>query len=293
MKAFPFVLAAILAMAPLAAEAGKPATQPKCLVKVNDGKVAAGAGRMLARKLAGAAPGDTIHLGGNCTGNFTIAKELTLVGDLSVDDVFLLGGGAGSVLTLTSTADVTITKLLIDGGNANVGGGIFNDGTARLGAGTVLLGNNEGGGAFNSGTFEMTDDATIAGNFSFNSGGGLYNTGTATIGGNASVRDNTASAFPSSLVGGGIYNQGTLLLKDNASVRGNIIVGAGGGVFNDGTLTLEGNASITDNDASTEGGGINNGANGIVNVDPAWTGTTCDPANTPNDYDATTGDACP
>jgi hypothetical protein len=279
-------------MAPCAALA-KPAPQPKCLVRINDGKVAAGNGRMLARKLAGAAAGDTIHLGGNCVGNFTITGQLTLIGDLSADDVFLIGGGAGSVLTIPAGADVTITRLLINGGNANVGGGIFNEGHVALGAGAIVLGNNEGGGVFNSGTLELTDDATISVNFSFNNGGGIYNAGTATIGDNAAVRDNTASSSPAALVGGGIFNEGTLTLRGSASVARNFVVGAGGGIFNSGTLNLEGGASITDNDATSEGGGISSGESAVLNIDAAWTGSTCSPANSPNDFDASTGNACP
>jgi hypothetical protein len=290
MRTIRTMTAAVLA-AWFTATTAQAAPPVKCLVKVNDGKVAAGNAKLLARKIADAAPGDTIHIGNRCTGNFTITKQLTLTGDLSADDVFLIGGGGGSVLTITADADVTITKLLVNGGNAFVGGGIYNDGTLTLGAGVLVLGNNEGGGVYNAGTLLMTDDALIATNFSFGSGGGLYNEGTAILGDTASIRGNTASASPFSLVGGGIYNAGTLTLRGQASVRENFIVGAGGGIFNEGTLTLEDSASVTDNTATNEGGAIDNGANGVVIVDPAWSGSTCDPANSPNDFDAYSGGA--
>jgi hypothetical protein len=268
--------------------------QPKCLIKINSGKAAAGTGKTLARKIAAAQPGDTIHLGNRCSGNFTITKDLNLVGDLVPGDTFLLGGSAGTVLTIGAGATVSIAQLGINGGAASIGGGIVNDGDLTLGEGALVFGNDDGGGVFNNGTLRMTGDATISVNFSFNSGGGLYNTGTAIVEDDAAIRDNTSAAGPGfAVLGGGIFNDGSLTLRGNASVRNNFATN-GGGVFNDGTLTLEDAASITDNRASANGGGISVGGNSIISVDPAWTGTTCDPANSPNDYDASNGGAaCP
>jgi hypothetical protein len=284
--------AAVVAAAMLAAGAATAAPQPKCFVKVNSGKTAAGSGRLLARKLAGAEPGDTIQLGGTCKGIFTISKDLTLSGGLTPDETFLIGGSAGTVLSIGVGAAVSIRNLIINGGAANVGGGILNEGDLTLGQGAMVIG-NQGGGMLNSGTLLMTDDAVISVNFSANSGGGLFNTGTAVVEDNAAIRDNTSASPPFSVLGGGIYNIGTLVLRGNAAVMRNF-ANTGGGIFNDGNLTLEGNASVTDNEATSDGGGIGVGASSVVVVDPAWAGTTCDPANTPNDYDASeAGAACP
>src|SRR5205085_6399433 len=203
----------------LLAQPSSAAAPPKCFVKVNSGKIGGGNGRLLAKRLTGARPGDTIHLGGRCTGNFVIATNLSLVGDLTPGDAFLLGGGTGTVVTVAAGAAVSIRTLFVSDGTAPVGAGITNDGDLTLGSGAAIIASNDGGGVLNNGNLTMTDDAQIGINFSFGSGAGLYNTGTATIGGSARIHDNTSATVPGvGTLGGGVFNEGSLILRDDASV---------------------------------------------------------------------------
>ncbi len=72
-----------------------------------------------------------------------------------------------------------ISGLTVTGGTADVGGGLYNDGTATLNH--VLVSGNRAtvGGVANFGTMSLTQ-VVIRGNRALD-GGGLYNDGTATL----------------------------------------------------------------------------------------------------------------
>lgn len=179
-----------------------------------------------------AQPGDKIVIEKVCVGTFTIDKALRLVGAKKARKPVLNADGAGTVLSVTSSAVVRLVNLKITGGNADPGpGGIANEGTLRVLRGVVVRGN-----------------AAVY-------GGGIRNFGTLTMRGSSSVRGNTAHR------GGGITNLGTLTMKAWSSVQGNTAWGSGGGgVRNYGTLTMTGSSSVQGNTANDffGGGGIYN-----------------------------------
>src|SRR5690242_15886126 len=174
-------------------------------------------------------PGDTVAVRYVCVGNFTIAKDLTLVGRSTrgVPTPVLNANGAGRVLAVTGT--VRLANLVITGGVVtdltyplNDGGGILNDGTLLL-HNTVVRGNranDHGGGIYNSatGTLTLNGESKVHGNRS-DHGGGIANFGTATLDGSSSVNGNAVRHFLHGRLGGGIYNEGVLTMNDSSSVR--------------------------------------------------------------------------
>jgi hypothetical protein len=118
------------------------------------------------------------------------------------------GGRASRVFEIDTLVSASLSGLTITRGSAReLGGGVFNLGTAFLNDCTVS-GNSggNGGGVYNFGT-AILNDCTFSGN-SGGTGGGLSNSGTATltrctVSGNA-VHDNSGSS------GGGVNNSGSL-----------------------------------------------------------------------------------
>jgi hypothetical protein len=230
-----------------------------------------------------AAPGSTLHVSGTCAGNFTITKNLTLVGPATLD-----GASTGSALAVSGHANVSLSSLTFQHGSGNTatnpqagGGGIYNaDGTLTLVRSTVSnnTGTN-GAGIYNGGTLTL-ESSTVSGNSTVSqnagvNGGGIYNAGTltlkdSTVSGNSSVGHGDVLFAPDG-VGGGIFNRGpccdqygglipagTVTLV-NSTVTGNTAEGDGGGLYNGGTLTLT-DSTVTNNttDPAYHGGGIYN-----------------------------------
>lgn len=259
------LVASILA-APVAEGAGKPPATI-CYVAVDGGAVAAGSARLLTTALKGS--GVTIHVGGTCVGKFTIARNLTLVGDATAGTGVLDGGGSGPVLTVASGATVLIAKLRITNGMAASGAGIYNNGTVSLSDGTIVTGNSanprrgsgRGGGVFGvvGSSLTLRGDAIVSANYSKTFGGGIYNDGTTTLMDSASVADNTAGSS-----GGGLMTDGLLWITDQASITGNV-GGAYGGGAQVRDLLAQGHATISRNTAAYTGGGIDIfGGNAVI-----------------------------
>jgi hypothetical protein len=223
-----------------------------------------------------AQPGDKIVIEKVCVGTFTIDKALRLVGAKKARKPVLNADGAGTVLSVTSSAMVRLVNLKITGGNADPGpGGIANEGTLRVLRGVVVRGNAaaNGGGVANEGTLTMTGSSSVRLNTAVY-GGGIYNTGTLTMKTSSSVRGNTG------LSGGGIYNEsgGTLTMRGSSSVRGNT-AHRGGGITNLGTLTMKAWSSVQGNTATGSGGG------GVRNYGTlTMTGSSSVQGNTASDF---------
>ncbi|MER6736507.1 hypothetical protein [Streptomyces puniciscabiei] len=195
-----------------------------------------------------APPGSTLLVFGTCTGNFTISKNLTLIGYGATLD----GNNSGPVVTVTPGVQAQLTTLTITHGRGPGvgfgGGGIQNlFGTVTLDHSTVVDNTApvEDGGGASSGGF----------------GGGIANTaGTVTLH-HSTVRDNTAQNSGGGIATGG---GGTMVL-DHSTVSGNSSQ-EGGGIFNDGdTVTLNGSA-VHHNSATFDGGGIYNSAGTVTLV---------------------------
>ena len=239
--------------------------------------------------ITNAAPGDTIVLAAN--GTYTLdGTELEIVKKLTINGrgATISGNAASRVIYVENTGNLTLRDVIITGGSAEEGGGIFNSGgtvtlkdkssvTGNTASGsggginneygTVTLkdkssvsGNtaNVGGGIFNyeDGTVTLSDTSRVSGNTADNGSGGIYNSlgGTVTLKDKSSVSGNTAN------VSGGILNDGgTVTLKDTSSVSGNTAYD-GGGIYNtNGTVTLSDKSSVSGNTAAGNGGGIYNG----------------------------------
>ncbi len=161
----------------------------------------------------------TIWISGNFTGTKTLsssldgkAQSITISGTSGNSTDVLDGNNGGTTLTVATAVPVTIKNILITGGNAENGGGIYN-----------------------SGTLSLSDGCLVAGNTASNFGGGVYSTGTMFMYGSAVIGDSTKneSATESDYsnkagCGGGIYSTGNLYLGYSES---NTKTELKGGVF--------------------------------------------------------------
>jgi hypothetical protein len=240
-----------------------------------------------------------------CAGTFTetvtIAQDLTLLGVGQANDpasnTLLDGAGAGTVVTITAGATVIMQHLRVTGGNADLGGGIYNDhGTLGL-SGCTVSGNaaTDGGGILNQGGTLTLSNSTVSGNtasVSGNSGGfgggidnesGTLDLADSTVSGNTAriggglfvdgpstvtLSDSTVSDNTADQEGGGIATDDDVvtLSLTNCTVNGNTSGLDGGGIFGIGNLTLS-NSTVRDNTANDDGGGILNGALGALTLE--------------------------
>jgi hypothetical protein len=209
-----------------------------------------------------ASSGGTVNVAaGTYMENVKIDKSLTVKG-VGATQTFVDGNKAGSVFTIGSEADVTLSKMTITGGYAQSGGGIYNEGTLSLN--DVSITDNtayvDGGGIRNVyGTVEM-NSGSISGNTAYWDGGGIKNVyGTVNMN-SGSISGNTANSH-----GGGIMNYFGTVNMNGGSTKGNTAVYDGGGIDNYfGTVNMNG-GSISGNDAK-QGGGISNSGTVTMNV---------------------------
>jgi hypothetical protein len=220
-----------------------------------------------------AAPGpDTINLPAGFyeltlrTG-FTITDDLTLRG---LGDRPLFPGFAPNQTTIGSEnvripgpifqvvgATVTFSDVVISGGAALQGGGLFNDGgnVTLVGCGLVGSQTNQGGGLFSAGGNVTFVDSAIGGNFACQGGGIYVAAGTVTLRNSQIVTNESGQ-------GGGIYVAGGAVTMTNSLIAGNVAnswfcgPGAeGGGIYvANGSLsinncTLESNLAESSSDA--------------------------------------------
>jgi hypothetical protein len=183
--------------------------------------------------------------------NLVIPKDRRVSIEATAANTSIDGGGAGTVVRVRFGAQLTLTGLTIQNGNA-YSGGILNVGSLTLINSRIL--NNQsvqGGGIYNYyGTVTLTD-SSIEGNTASYGGGGIFNEfGTVTLT-NSVVSNNLAGS-----VGGGIFNNQGTVTSDFVSVTGNEAGFQGGGIFNSfGTLTLT-DSLIEGNIAGDSAGGI-------------------------------------
>ncbi|MBO7726741.1 MAG: hypothetical protein J6S40_09790, partial [Thermoguttaceae bacterium] len=224
--------------------------------------------------------GKTITLSGT---ELAVEKGITIdassIGGITIDAnqesrVFCVTGGSSAV-------PVTLVDLVIIGGNADNGGGIYNSRTLKL-ANCVVTKNSAtryGGGIYNlSGTLTLSGSVISANSADANVGGGIYTSGTLTLSG-STVSGNTSKN------GGGIYiSSGKVTLTNtilssnyaasNSDVRGSYsgshnLVGDDAGfvvapVFANGKLT---NADALDLSLSAGSAAINAGTNDAVETE--------------------------
>ena len=112
------------------------------------------------------------------------ANSITIRGVAGSSTDILKGSGTARVLSISTSADINLSKLTISNGKANgsgdaaQGGAIYKDGTSKLTIDNCVIQSNQassGGGAIylNSGSFEMSN-SVLSSNTATGSGGALY-----------------------------------------------------------------------------------------------------------------------
>jgi hypothetical protein len=202
-------------------------------------------------------------------------------------------GGAYRVLTVAA-GTVQVYGLTLANGRADVGGGVYNQGTLTLN-GVAVTANastaGQGGGVYNGGSLDLINCTvsanTVSGNSGINAGygGGIYNAPSAVLAVTAStILGNSAGWTPTQYAyGGGVANVGTASIWES-TVSGNTATGHsdapalafGGGIANLAGATMAiGSSTVSKNQAhatalsegsSDYGGGIFNENQGLVVV---------------------------
>jgi hypothetical protein len=189
-------------------------------------------------KIDNASAGSTLLISGTCHGNFVVKKDLTLKGDPSAT---LDGGGGGSTLSVTGTHAIHLRSLVVTGGQAAKGGGIFMPSGGLLALDAVTVRDNvaaadgfaNGGGIFAPSTILAIRHSFLLRNHAEASGGGVevaQGGGLYIVGGSVNVSDsvlrgNQATADASASVGeadgGGIFSIDVSLTISSSRFRAN------------------------------------------------------------------------
>ena len=180
----------------------------------------------------------TILVDGKVTGNQIIynsydinrVKSLNLAGKNGLDDKGLPkdtidAGGDGIALSINTSTPITISNLIITGGN-NVSGNAYNSG--------------KGGGLYIGSSANVTLDSVFVGD-------------TVTTVANATAYANKAKN------GGGVYvDGGTLTLKNGSVIGHNYATDLAGGIYvnSGGNLYIEPESKIVYNNSEIEAGGV-------------------------------------
>src|SRR5262249_3814163 len=131
----------------------------------NDCRSPTAACRTIGHAISLAASGDSIRVAAaTYTENLMIGVSLNIVGSTATRTI-IDGGGLGTVVTIPSGVQVTLSKFTIQNGSGTGSGGINNLGTLTIDASVVSgnTANNSGGGISNVGTLTV-DNSTLSGN---------------------------------------------------------------------------------------------------------------------------------
>lgn len=203
----------------------------------------------LSAALACATSGDVIEIAGAAgavyTGGLTLQGHLTLIGTGSTPAVI---AGGSPVLTIAPGAQITLTRLVIQGGGSftALGGGILNQGTLTLQRSTVR--NNRaiaGGGIENAGDL-LIQQSTLSGNTAYSmspGGGALDSTGGRVTIVNSTLAGNHADRGP----GGAVTLEGGTLTLHNSTISQNRAGKGGGGIAVAGGQALLTNTLLAGN----------------------------------------------
>ena len=194
----------------------------------------------LREAIAAAASGDTIVFASptfdapqtiNISSELTISKNLTVTGRAANLLTVRNTASNNHVFVITNNSSVNLSGMTLTGGNARIGGGIFND------AGTLTL-----------------TGVHVTGNTAVRGAGIINFNGVLTIT-NSTISGNTAAGYdyPNSGTSGGIENQGGTLTVTNTTISGNRVTGFnfnGGGIFTSGNNVTVTNSTVTRNEAA-------------------------------------------
>ncbi len=189
------------------------------------------------------------------SGNFTVDKDLDIIGSGSVLSIIESVGSNQAVLTVAGGADVTLEGLQLTGathtGGGQIGGGLdATDAGSIVGTDLWIIGNaaQAGGGAALDGTVTLID-STIESNAADVGAGVDIRPGADVTFTNVIVQGNTATDS-----GGGLrIDDATLVLDATSEVRDNAAL-VGGGILSVDATSITGGL-LSSNDA-VDGGGI-------------------------------------
>jgi hypothetical protein len=269
-----------------------------CAVQnLNTGWVYTGEGFALQTAIDESLAGATLQVTGWCTGNFTIAKDVRLVGlpTIAAPTPTLDGNGLERVIKVESGVVSLVGLTVTNGAGSYNGGGILNRGVLTLRRVSVegnMATFGGGGGIWNAAiaTLEVQDSSVTGNTSPHGSGGGIGSRGKVVVRGTTSIIGNSAGEGVSG--GGGIFNRGRLVLRGGSLVRDNLAPMYGGGILNAGALTLRGTSSVVRNVALADGGGVSNTGVPVATfyVCADWRGRIS--PNTPDDAPIPTVIAC-
>jgi hypothetical protein len=263
--------------------------------------------------------------------NLTISVGLKIIG-AGASVTIIDGGRNGPVVTIPTTAHVTLSKLTFQDGESSHGGGINNSGTLTITNDSVSGNYGQGGGINNSGTLTITNtrvtgnyggglngagggvwssgalaitNSTVSGNrvglVGSALGGGIWTSGTLTLN-KSTVSGNSAGSADSNYTvgGGGIYASGAArLIINNSTVSGNVAAkhngaAVGGGIFSQSAVVTISNSTVSANAAS--GGGVGGGIYGLATLQNTIVansqGGNCSGTMTSNGYNLSSDNTC-
>lgn len=249
---------------------------------------------------APALDGATILLGSQ----IYLGKHVSIDASALPNGVHVSGDGEVRVFEVTAAASATLRKLTIQGGHAELGGGIRNAGGLKMwdckvvdcaadsGGGIYNTGNleakacglannaadNSGGAIYSHGRTLLLEDSTVAGNGAPEAGGGLCLEDLSSILDRCSIYWNNASDNS----GGGISNRGDLILR-SSTVANNDAFSSGAGLDNYGDAEISA-STIAGNFCGEDGGGINNHSGGQVKIENSIVGYNTDDSGHAPDF---------
>ena len=170
-------------------------------------------------------------------GELTITDDLAIVGTGET----ILGNDSARILEINNAdggpdISVEISDLRLTGGVSPLGGAIFNAENLTMNFVTVANGNSDrGGGIYNEGVAKI-NDSLIGNNQAMFQGGGIYNESDAVL-----VLQRSELSANQALLGGGVGNSGGIVeihdskFTQNSATGG---IGRGGGVHSRGTNAI-------------------------------------------------------
>jgi hypothetical protein len=197
--------------------------------------------------------GQTITLSGSALP--AISHDVTIIG-LGAGNLAISGNDQSGIFTIDAGAQVSITGLTIEDGNAgnNSGGGIYSSGTLTLTANTFNNCSASNGGAIfeQQGAVSLSQSTLSNNTASSGAGGGIYvNNGTLRVTASTLV-DNSANQYD----GGGVFVSSGSVRITNSTFDGNT-AGAGGGLWNYSASALDiVNSTFAGNTSTNYAGGI-------------------------------------
>ncbi|MCP3981302.1 MAG: hypothetical protein GY716_18530 [bacterium] len=178
--------------------------------------------------------------------------------ELTLGRGFLAAPSRGGGMLIERGARAYVENVFVEDNVAEIGAGIFNDGTLTM-IQTTLQENraefgNDGGGLFNAGLAELLA-CDIRANNSEARGGGVLN------GGQLSCQD-CVFDFNTAIDGGGLFNAGIAELSGGGA-GANHVTGDGGALHHSGTSLVVTGTLVINNSAEGNGAGLFSSGSGV------------------------------